>query len=121
MSIRKILRNAQHSIPMLATNSEIRRRTAAEFLEQHHRRTRLRTMIDSEREQRWVARRLRFERRLRLCDPEVATVNSSLELTVGSSSKGKPTVTRAVSVARRIACIAKVATYAPSMIYVGSK
>ena len=32
-------------------------------------------------------------------DPEVATVNSSLELTVGSSSKEKPTVTRAVTVA----------------------
>jgi hypothetical protein len=30
---------------------------------------------------------------------EVATVNSSLELTVGSSSKEKPAVTRAVTVA----------------------
>jgi len=33
--------------------------------------------------------RLQFERRLRLCDPEVATANSSWELTVGSSSKEK--------------------------------
>jgi len=40
------------------------------------------------------APRLQFERRLRSCDPEVAMVNSSLELTVGSSSKEKPTVTR---------------------------
>ena len=47
------------------------------------------------------AQRLQFERRLRLCDPEVATVNSSLELTVGSSSKEKPTVTRAMTVATR--------------------
>jgi len=31
--------------------------------------------------------------RLRFCDPEAATVNSSLELTVGLSSKEKPTVT----------------------------
>ena len=31
-----------------------------------------------------------FERRLRLCDPEVATVNSSWKLSVGSSSKEKP-------------------------------
>jgi len=30
-----------------------------------------------------------FERRLRLCDPEVGTVNSPWELTVGSSSKEK--------------------------------
>ena len=37
------------------------------------------------------AQRLQFERRLRLCDPEVATFNSSWELTVGSSSKEKPT------------------------------
>src|SRR5271157_1956928 len=36
------------------------------------------------------AQRLQFERRLRSCDPEVATVNSSWELTVGSSSKEKP-------------------------------
>ena len=36
--------------------------------------------------------------RLRLCAPEVATVNSSLEC-VGSSSKEKPTVTRASTVA----------------------
>ena len=47
------------------------------------------------------ARRLRFEQRLRLCDPEVATVSSSLELTVGSSSKEKPTVTTAQAVATR--------------------
>jgi len=39
------------------------------------------------------APRLQFERRLRLCDPEVA-VNSSWELTVGSSSKEKTTVTK---------------------------
>src|SRR5271157_1935019 len=38
-----------------------------------------------------------FERRLRLCDPEAATVNSSWELTVGSSSKKKPKVKRAVT------------------------
>ena len=38
-----------------------------------------------------VAQRLQFGRRPRLCDPEVATANSSLELTVGSSSEGKPT------------------------------
>ena len=37
--------------------------------------------------------RLQLERRLRSCAPEVATVNSLLELTVGSSSKEKPTVT----------------------------
>jgi hypothetical protein len=42
-----------------------------------------------------------FERRLRFCDPEVSTANSSWELTVGSSSKGKPTVTRALTVASR--------------------
>ena len=42
--------------------------------------------------------RLQVERRLRLCDPEVATANSSWELAVGSSSKGKPTVTRAMAV-----------------------
>ena len=36
------------------------------------------------------AQRLQFERRLRLCDPEVAMVNSFLELTVGSSSKEDP-------------------------------
>ena len=41
---------------------------------------------------------LRFERRLWLCDPEVATVNSSWELTVGSSWKEKPTATNAVTV-----------------------
>ncbi len=46
------------------------------------------------------AQRLQFERRLRLCDPEVATANSSWELTVGSSSKEKPTVARALTVAR---------------------
>ena len=32
------------------------------------------------------AQRLRFERRLRLCDPEVGTVSSSLELTVARSA-----------------------------------
>jgi len=31
-----------------------------------------------------------FGRRLRLCDPEVATANSAWELTVGSRSKEKP-------------------------------
>ena len=41
-----------------------------------------------------------FERRLRLCDPEVGTANSSWELTVGSASKEKPTVTRAMTVAQ---------------------
>ena len=41
------------------------------------------------------------ERRLRLCDREVATVNSSWELTGGLSSKEKPTVTEAVTVATR--------------------
>ncbi len=40
-----------------------------------------------------------FERRLRLCDPEVATANSPCELTVSSSSKEKPTGTKAVTVA----------------------
>jgi len=35
------------------------------------------------------ARRLQFERRVRMCHPGVATVNSCLELTVGSSSKEK--------------------------------
>jgi hypothetical protein len=34
--------------------------------------------------------------------PEVATANSSWELTVGSSSRGKPTGTKAVSVATRL-------------------
>jgi hypothetical protein len=43
------------------------------------------------------AQRLQFERRLRFCGPEVAAVDSSLELTVGSSSKEKPTDTRAVT------------------------
>jgi hypothetical protein len=47
------------------------------------------------------AQRLQFERRLRLYGPEVATVNSSLELTVGSSSRERPTVTRALTVAAR--------------------
>jgi len=40
-----------------------------------------------------------FERRLRLCDPEVATANSSWELAVGSSSNEKSTVGRAPTVA----------------------
>jgi len=40
-----------------------------------------------------------FERRLRLRDPEVATANSSWELTVGSSPKGKPAVAKAVIMA----------------------
>jgi hypothetical protein len=44
------------------------------------------------------ALRLQFEHRLRLCDPELAT-HSSLEFTVGSSSKGKPA--RAVTVVTR--------------------
>jgi hypothetical protein len=44
------------------------------------------------------APRLQFERCLRSCDPEAATINSSWELTVGSSSKKKPTVTRALTV-----------------------
>jgi hypothetical protein len=47
------------------------------------------------------AQRLQFERRLRFCGPEVATLNSSLELTPGSSSKEKRTVTRAITVATR--------------------
>jgi hypothetical protein len=47
------------------------------------------------------AQRLQFEGRLRSCDPDVATFNSSRELTVGSSSKEKPTVARAVTVAAR--------------------
>ena len=38
-----------------------------------------------------------FERRLRLCDPELATVNSPWELTVGSASKEKIAVTKAVT------------------------
>ena len=37
------------------------------------------------------APRLQFKRRLRFCDPEVVTVNSSWELTMGSSSNEKPT------------------------------
>ena len=45
------------------------------------------------------AQRFQFERRLRFCDPEVVTVNPSLELTVDSSSKEKPTVARALTVA----------------------
>jgi len=45
------------------------------------------------------AQRSHFEWRLRLYDPEVATLNSSWELTAGSSSKEKPTVTKAVTVA----------------------
>ena len=40
-----------------------------------------------------------IERRLRSCDPRVATANSYWELTVGSSSKEKPTVTKALNVA----------------------
>jgi hypothetical protein len=40
------------------------------------------------------AQRLQFERRLRSDDPEVATVNSSLKLAVGSSSKEKLKLTR---------------------------
>ena len=43
------------------------------------------------------AQGLQFERGLRSDDPEVGTLNSSLELTLGSSSKGKPTVTRALT------------------------
>ena len=41
------------------------------------------------------AQRLQFEWHLRPYEPEVATVNSSLELTVGSSSKEKSAATRA--------------------------
>ena len=36
-----------------------------------------------------------------MCDPEVATANSSWELTVGSSAKEKPRVTRALTMATR--------------------
>ena len=39
-----------------------------------------------------------FGRRLRLCDPEVATANSSWESTVGSAAKGKTSVTKSVTV-----------------------
>jgi hypothetical protein len=42
---------------------------------------------------RLQAQRLQFD--LRLCDPEVASVNSSLELTMGSRSMEMPSVTRA--------------------------
>jgi hypothetical protein len=41
------------------------------------------------------------------CDPEVATAHSPLELTAGSSSMEKPTVTKAVAVAstkKRLTC-----------------
>jgi hypothetical protein len=48
-----------------------------------------------------------FERRLRFCDPEVSTANSSWELTVGSSSKEKPTATKALTMATR--CPARLA------------
>jgi hypothetical protein len=44
------------------------------------------------------AQRLQIERRLRLCDPEVAKANSPWEFTAGSSSKGKPSVTTALTV-----------------------
>src|SRR5579863_1274270 len=47
------------------------------------------------------AQRLQFERRLRFFDPEVGMANSSWELTVGSSSKEKPTVTRALTLDTR--------------------
>jgi hypothetical protein len=50
---------------------------------------------------RLQAQRLQFERCLGLCDPEVATVNPSLQLTVDSSSKEMPTVATALSVATR--------------------
>jgi len=40
-----------------------------------------------------------FERRLRLCNPEFATANSPWELTVGSASKEKIAVTKAVTAA----------------------
>ncbi len=43
-----------------------------------------------------------FERRLRLCDPEVATSNSCWELTVGSSLKEKLTATKTVAGASTI-------------------
>ena len=42
-----------------------------------------------------------FERHLRLCDPEVATANSPWELAVGSSSKQRPTVAKAVTAGTR--------------------
>ena len=47
------------------------------------------------------AQRLQFERRLRLCDPEVAKANSCWDLTMGSSLKEKPVVARAVGTATR--------------------
>jgi hypothetical protein len=53
----------------------------------------------SRREPRQQAGRLQFERCPGLCDPEAAAANSYWELTVGSSSKEKRTVVRAVSVA----------------------
>ena len=44
------------------------------------------------------AQRLLVEQRLRWCDPEVTTVNSSWELSVGSRQKEKPTVIRTLTV-----------------------
>ena len=43
-----------------------------------------------------------------MCDPEVATVNSLLELTVGSSSKEKPTVRTALTVDTRFLTVADI-------------
>ena len=48
-----------------------------------------------------------FELAGRFTLKEVATVNSSLELTVGSSSKEKPTVTKALTVATPLPLIRK--------------
>ncbi len=61
----------------------------------------LRLVIELRKVGSYKPERFQFERRLRSYDPEVATLNSSLELTVGSSSKEKPTVTRALTVATR--------------------
>lgn len=47
------------------------------------------------------AQRLQCERRLRFCDLEVAKVNSSLELTVGSSSNEKISVGTALTLTAR--------------------
>jgi hypothetical protein len=48
---------------------------------------------------RSLAQRLQFERGLRLCDPEVATINLSWESTVGSPPKANPTATKGLTVA----------------------
>ena len=64
------------SCGILGPNSEVQR-TAS----RGHRRKSRRSQVQ----------RLQFERCLRLCDPEVATANSPWKLTVGPSSKKKPT------------------------------